>query len=144
MARETSLEMHKAFAIQQAHQGQLAPSKTGRDALRLKLYERQNGVCYWREHGKCRLPDMPMSLERVKVSETGKIKHNPLFASFEHIVRRYDGGTWRHDNLALAHQHCNHHREKGLPPNGMKWRHLLPDAHLRKNGNNNGQAAQGD
>lgn len=134
MAGKIASDLHAQFHWTQQHQGELAPSKNGRDKLRLELYKNQNGQCHWHQFGKCCMNTPKMSLERVIASpETGRLKQNPLFASFEHLVRKYDGGTSAKGNMVLAHARCNHKREKGLPPNGKKWRHLLPDAHLKKN-----------
>jgi 5-methylcytosine-specific restriction endonuclease McrA len=33
-------------------------------------------------------------------------------ATIEHVRELGDGGTWRRDNLALSHKHCNHQRSR--------------------------------
>ncbi len=117
MARMPSSELLAMHARTVQHQGRLAPSTNGRDRLRLKLYTEQNGECYWHQFGQCRFKGAKMSLDRTYISDTGKVKNNGRFASFEHLKRRYDGGTNAASNMRLAHVACNCHREKFLAPN---------------------------
>lgn len=74
-------------------------------------FERQDGRCWW-----C---GERMTLER------GKAKVVPAnFATFEHLVRRADGGAGMPDNVVLACRVCNnerHNRPRDVPVEGTGW-----------------------
>ena len=69
---------------------------------RKKLFAAQNGLCHWCGH--------PMELEHYRLTWTGRLKANALFATFEHLIPKRDGGK-RGDNIVLAHAHCNKRRD---------------------------------
>lgn len=70
-----------------------------RRALRKRLMKKQNARCHW------------CGGKMSKKPRIGK-KDNPNYATFEHLERRRDGGTFKKDNIVLAHQKCNHRREE--------------------------------
>lgn len=79
---------------------------TGR---RMRLFNKQNGECFWC-FGK-------MSLEPMVVSAvSGRLKPNSAYASFEHLRRKRDGGTFTTGNIVLAHSGCNNKRDKKRYP----------------------------
>jgi len=53
-----------------------------------------------------------MQLNPLRRSTKGELKHNPLYATFEHVVPKERGGKTRQDNIVLAHGSCNHHRKR--------------------------------
>src|ERR1700735_4267822 len=61
---------------------------------REKLYEQQSGLCHW-GNGK-------MSLNQKKNGQPARD-----FATFEHLIRRQQGGPFNTDNIVLAHRKCN-------------------------------------
>lgn len=65
-----------------------------KDKYRRKLYERQKGRCVWCFY--------KMSFNRRKSGAPARD-----FATFEHLVRRDQGGGWGEDNVVLAHYKCN-------------------------------------
>lgn len=80
-----------------------------RQCRRVLLFERQGGICYW-----CR---KAMELNHFRVTEFGRTKHNPAFATFDHIIPREQGGYTHHLNIVLAHPSCNRDRKK------RRWPH---------------------
>lgn len=72
---------------------------------RERLFEQQRGLCHW-----CK---QPMTLRR-KGNQTPPVN----FATFEHVIRRADGGGNGDDNVVLACRKCNNERHS--------------DPHLRK------------
>lgn len=73
-----------------------------REEFRVELFAEQNGACHW-----CR---NQMSMERKRITVTGRIKDNQSFASFEHIKPRSMGGVFSRHNIKLAHASCNRER----------------------------------
>jgi len=69
-----------------------------RRSYRERLYDQQSGMCHW--CGK------RMSLNRKKTGQPARD-----FATFEHLIRRVEGGSMGPDNIILAHRVCNYHRE---------------------------------
>jgi hypothetical protein len=55
-----------------------------------------------------------MELNPVKITKFGNIKDNGMYASFEHIIPKSQGGKTKD---VLAHASCNRNREK------RKWPH---------------------
>ena len=62
-------------------------------------FDRQFGRCHW-----C---GCQMSMDPIKPNG----KANPLYATFEHLQRRKDGGNGKPMNVVLAHASCNRKRE---------------------------------
>ena len=73
-------------------------------ARRERKFKAQAGLCHW-----CK---KPMSLEPIHTTEKGRVKDNELYATFEHLVRRREGGAAMPNNVVLAHARCNRKREK--------------------------------
>lgn len=67
--------------------------------LRVALFEEQGGRCCW-----CAVP---MS---IAVKHAGQKR----YGTFEHIVRKADGGTDDRSNLKLACRKCNHARGEAM------------------------------
>ena len=63
--------------------------------LRKYLFKQQNGLCYY-----CG-GEMSLTARRKDGSPA------QIFATFEHLIRREDGGTNSAENLVLAHGRCN-------------------------------------
>lgn len=63
--------------------------------LRTNLYRHQKGLCYY------------CGLEMSLTARNKKGGPARSFATFEHLVRRQDGGTNRAGNVVLAHSKCN-------------------------------------
>lgn len=63
--------------------------------FRIKKFEDQKGLCYY-----C---DKPMSFNRTKNGSPARD-----FATFEHLIRKDQGGKFSNDNIVLAHRKCNH------------------------------------
>lgn len=76
---------------------------------RLRMFKEQEGACWW-----CR---DPMSLEPLRITWKGNVKHNSSFASFEHIIPKGMGGARNKQNTVLAHASCNRNRHR------RKWSH---------------------
>lgn len=72
-----------------------------RHHLRTLLHRNQGGLCCY---CRCVLM-MPNGM-----IWTGKRRHTPRAATFEHLRKRQDGGTNHRDNLALACKRCNSSR----------------------------------
>ncbi len=73
--------------------------------LREELFKKQEGKCHW-----C---GGAMELNYFKLSAgVGRVKVNPGFATFEHLLPRANGGLRTIENVVLAHGACNHHRHK--------------------------------
>lgn len=70
-------------------------------ARRKRKFQLQDGLCYW-----CK---RPMTLQLLP---SGKPPHN--YASFEHLVRRREGGYGMPHNTVLACRSCNEEREHGI------------------------------
>ena len=75
---------------------------------REQLFQKQEGRCYW-----C---GEEMEMSQFRITERGRIKHNPAFATFEHLVPKSKGGR-RGNNIVLAHGICNLRRPQ------KKWPH---------------------
>lgn len=88
-----------------------ANGKTGRSKRRLRerLFQRQDGKCYWCKE--------EMELEHFVNTKLGNLKENPRFATIEHLLPKYRGGLNGADNCVAAHAHCNHKRPQ------KKWPH---------------------
>jgi 5-methylcytosine-specific restriction endonuclease McrA len=87
----------------------LTNRKSNGDRFRRKrqaLFDGQKAVCCWDEKG-CLYPGTPMLL-----LETGPGRPHHLFATFEHVVPRREGGTHANGNVRLAHRGCNEAREQ--------------------------------
>lgn len=74
-----------------------------RERWRLSMFLGQHGRCFWCKED--------MDLARFKPRPTGGEKANDAFASFEHLIRREDGGKLSEDNIVLAHASCNRKRD---------------------------------
>lgn len=84
--------------------------KSRRDRRRRdEMFKEQRGKCWW-----C---GEPMEQTRLRVTPTGKVKNNPRFASFEHLIERKNGGRSTKTNTVLAHASCNRDRHR------RKWAH---------------------
>lgn len=83
-----------------------------RDRRRKVKFERQGGRCHW-----C---NGPMTLARAP-----QLPDN--FATFEHVVRRCEGGVGLPNNIVLACRVCNNERHAGdvdrwaRPTSGTGW-----------------------
>ena len=75
-----------------------------REEFRLELFSTQQGKCHW-----C---GDQMSMERRRITLTGRLKDNLSFATFEHIKPRSMGGGFNRSNIVLAHGACNLKRHK--------------------------------
>mgnify|MGYP003456515083 CR=1 FL=1 len=73
-------------ALQEA--GRLLKHSEKKKLKKRILYERQRGCCYYCGNG--------FAVKRM---------------TFDHVVRRKDGGTWHITNLVLACGFCNQYRE---------------------------------
>lgn len=69
----------------------------GRKLIREFLRQRDGDNCCW-----CNLP---MDFDNLGAD-------TPLVPTFEHLVRRADGGGNTFENLKLAHKKCNNERHK--------------------------------
>ena len=58
-----------------------------------------------------------MEMEAFKPNIHGAPKHNPRYASFEHLIPKENGGIRGPSNIVLAHQWCNNKRLR------KKWPH---------------------
>lgn len=74
-----------------------------RQSWRKRLFDAQGGLCIW-----CK---KPMSLTARKTAPYRAGQPARDFATFEHLVRRRDGGQKDDPNIALAHYKCNRRRE---------------------------------
>lgn len=83
-----------------------------RDERRRRKFLKQGGACWW-----C---SRQMTLAR---NSDGTIPKR--FATFEHIVRRVDGGVGLPNNIVLACRKCNNERDTGdgamVPTAGLGW-----------------------
>lgn len=70
----------------------------GSHQIRLLLYFAQLGRCCW-------CGEM-MQFVRTRTNQPGRD-----FPTFEHLVRKQDGGKFFCDNILLAHRKCNTSRE---------------------------------
>lgn len=66
------------------------PKKPERDSLRIRLWRRQNGNCYY--CGK--------AMQNMKLQ-------TPESATFEHLIPAVLGGAFSNGNIVLAHKECN-------------------------------------
>jgi len=73
-------------------------------ARRERKFKAQGGLCHWCQK--------PMSLEPIHTTNRGRVKDNPNYATFEHLVRRRECGGGKPNNVVLAHASCNRKREK--------------------------------
>lgn len=74
----------------------------------MQLFSDQSGVCHWGSSGRCVRPGIPMQLGPAR---WGNGSNNELVATFEHLKKQCDGGTWEIDNLRLVHGICNWSRD---------------------------------
>ncbi len=63
------------------------------------LFKAQEGKCYW-----CR---DPMEMNHHRLTPMGRLKENPAFASFEHLIPKSHGGLTGFKNIVLSHVACN-------------------------------------
>lgn len=77
-------------------------------AFRLKLFEAQDGLCYY-----C---GRQMSLNR-------KLNGQPArdFATLEHLIRRQQGGQVNSTNIVLAHYKCNRRENAKWQAKNKGW-----------------------
>lgn len=75
---------------------------------RAELFATQEGLCIWDGGHGCLYPGVKMILE----NDRERPRLHPLFATFEHVVRRRDGGCFENGDVALAHEGCNRKRER--------------------------------
>lgn len=108
------------------------------DERRAHKFRLQGGICYWFTEAK-RLgvaSHCPDPLGRMTLERTPSGKVGPNFATFEHLVRRRDGGAGLPFNTVLACSRCNARREHGYRPPFQPRRpenvaaELVPDASL--------------
>lgn len=66
---------------------------------RERKYRDQGGLCHW-----CKCP-----MEMDSLNQNGN--PNSLYATFEHLVRKSEGGLGRPNNVVLAHASCNRKRD---------------------------------
>ena len=88
---------------------------------RLRLRERDGDLCWI-----CGLP--------LRFKQFGKVKHNhPMQASIDHVIPKSASGTYRLENLKLAHRYCNSHRQSGPVTDELKeqCRRYLMEHHDR-------------
>src|ERR1700720_2915247 len=94
------------------------PPNHGRGKSRKSKYDRRHRERLFREQeGKCHWCRQQMEMEPLKVTPSGKIKHNKAFATFEHLIPLEEGGVTGIVNRVLAHGSCNNNRKK------RKWPH---------------------
>lgn len=74
-----------------------------REIIRVALLKRDGRHCIWCGDRM----DWPLGGD----DKTGEYRRNPRIMTFEHIIRRRDGGKSTKDNLALACWRCNHERD---------------------------------
>lgn len=77
--------------------------------FRKELFKTQEGKCFW-----C---SGTMELNPLYQTCLGKVKHNPRYASFEHLIPKSLGGLLGRVNKVLTHAQCNHDRAK------KRWPH---------------------
>lgn len=74
-----------------------------------RLFQEQRGKCWWCQK--------PMEQNRLRYTPTGKLKDNPAFSTFEHILPLSMLGPDNLTNKKLVHATCNRNRHK------LKWEH---------------------
>jgi 5-methylcytosine-specific restriction endonuclease McrA len=89
-------------------------TKQRKDERRKRKFERQGGLCHW-----CK---QPMTLEMYRRPQGAKPPRN--YASFEHLQRRRDGGSGKHNNVVLACSRCNSSRDQGVQISKPKWENV--------------------
>lgn len=89
--------------IAPTYDGQSRKSRRERWLRKIKFAE-QEGKCFW-----C---FGPMSMICDRVTESGRLKHNGTYASFEHYIPLECGGSKDDENIVLSHSACNGWRKK--------------------------------
>lgn len=67
-------------------------NNTRKHRIRKRMYKRQKGLCW-------------ICGERMAISTSQA--QSPMFATFDHLLPKAQGGGNTQDNLKLAHQKCN-------------------------------------
>lgn len=71
----------------------------GKEAFRKMLWWRQSGLCFY-----CHEP--------MEFPEDKNLQPRRRTATFEHLIRKADGGIMSDDNIVLAHSRCNWKRDR--------------------------------